>query len=505
MKKNKFKKYLKLGIFLLGISLLLVNCELKDENLGLSDSNIQVSHVSFKDLKEKKQLSGLFNKIETRFNKTPKIYGKNVYATDSTFYISTDFIYKTVKDSITNYSFKIVRPNIESTSIENLVVSKNNNTNALTLFIFEFYDANTGINSRYYQITDEELANNLFGKTIYIYGNPVEVQDCLNVSYEPCSGDLDADGHAPTSNCGGSATVLDFSDCFAGGGGGGGSGYTGGGSGYTDGGGYTGDNGYTSGGYTSGGGYNGGSTNSSTNYNAPNGAIAISDALVGDKEKPCQFLKDSITNNPLTKQYLFQMKQQGATGNEKGLRIQRNNTTHINQPSPNHVINTNNGSHFVTIFVNSSTIAVAHTHPDDDAVEMFSYNDIFKLAEMYYYTQNNSEIETTSLTHILITHGETYAIQFDDVDSAQTLLEIYQNVKEHDQFAKKLSNLYQPYNSSTFSNDLLSPKEQKRAMFRLLEEYNINISLYQANYDNTGKIDSWQEIDKTTIEKKPCN
>ena len=55
--KNKMKNYLKLGIFLFGISLILVNCKNNvDDIIADSKSSIHVKHISYNQLKKKKSL-----------------------------------------------------------------------------------------------------------------------------------------------------------------------------------------------------------------------------------------------------------------------------------------------------------------------------------------------------------------------------------------------------------------------------------------------------------------
>ncbi len=51
MKKNKLKNYLKLGIFLFGISLLLINC-VKEEIIEEVQQQKKVTRISFSDFKQ---------------------------------------------------------------------------------------------------------------------------------------------------------------------------------------------------------------------------------------------------------------------------------------------------------------------------------------------------------------------------------------------------------------------------------------------------------------------
>ena len=98
MKKRKIKNYLKSGIFLLGISLLLWNCN-KEEIGYLENSEAKIRHISYSDFKAKDNFSLLINKVEHKYfdrlkeAEKNKFQGKTIYSTDSTFYIQTDLIY----------------------------------------------------------------------------------------------------------------------------------------------------------------------------------------------------------------------------------------------------------------------------------------------------------------------------------------------------------------------------------------------------------------------------
>jgi len=98
MKKKKLTNFLKMGIFLLGISLLLWNCD--KEEIEYPDNNeASIKHISYTDFKSKDNFSLLINKVEHKYfdrlkeAEKNKFQGKTIYSTDSTFYIQTDLIY----------------------------------------------------------------------------------------------------------------------------------------------------------------------------------------------------------------------------------------------------------------------------------------------------------------------------------------------------------------------------------------------------------------------------
>ena len=98
MKKKKLTNFLKMGIFLLGISLLLWNCD--KEEIEYPDNNeASIKHISYTDFKSKDNFSLLINKVEHKyFDRLKEVeknefLGKTIYSSDNTFYIQTDLIY----------------------------------------------------------------------------------------------------------------------------------------------------------------------------------------------------------------------------------------------------------------------------------------------------------------------------------------------------------------------------------------------------------------------------
>ena len=109
----------------------------------------------------------------------------------------------------------------------------------------------------------------------------------------------------------------------------------------------------------------------------------------------------------------------------------------------------------------------------------------------------NKPINLVDITHIVIAEGRTFALRFDDADSVQKLLDIYENQTKRDLFYKKLENDY--LNDTTgppLYTTATTVEKQQEHIYNLLSEYNINMSLYEANYDTNGFISDWQKINK---------
>ena len=218
--QNNIFNVLKIAILILLISNIFISCDTNDEFIDLpKESKIKVTHISFDELKNSGDFEQVIQNVERKYSQL--LQGKNVTSNDSSFVINTDFIYQTTLDSIVNYTFMIERPELDSLKIENLIISKNTNTNETLLKIFEFDKENSQM-----QLYDVDLnAVNIdslgLDKVAYVYGEAIEIDDCVGVSYAPCSGNGTADGHDVTSNCNGSSTTFDFTNCHSRSGGGG--------------------------------------------------------------------------------------------------------------------------------------------------------------------------------------------------------------------------------------------------------------------------------------------
>lgn len=93
--KNR-KKLIKLGIFLLGISLLLFNCEKDIVNLEqetVTKSKYSISEIGISEIQ---QNSNLIEKLDRLTKKKKKLQSKNthnksVYSSEYDFTVNTDF------------------------------------------------------------------------------------------------------------------------------------------------------------------------------------------------------------------------------------------------------------------------------------------------------------------------------------------------------------------------------------------------------------------------------
>ncbi|BAO75847.1 hypothetical protein [Winogradskyella sp. PG-2] len=229
-------------------------------------------------------------------------------------------------------------------------------------------------------------------------------------------------------------------------------------------------------------------------------------------DKGCKQLKYSISDHPTIKTRLNQLTL-ASGNNEKGLRVDKRPTTDEYEPTP--ILDNSSGSNHINIIVNPYTAVIAHTHPNDVFYKMFSAPDILKMAQIAKKIQSDqsisaSTVEFTEITHILIFENSpgqhrTYALRFDDEATVNKLLNILNNSNRSMLFNKELKKAYESdhnYNTAQPETDIF---KQQQHLFNLLEDYNLNISLYEANYDANNLIDNWAKINKDTLEQEPCN
>jgi hypothetical protein len=177
--------------------------------------------------------------------------------------------------------------------------------------------------------------------------------------------------------------------------------------------------------------------------------------------------------------------------------------------------NNSNGGNQVNIRSNSQTTVIAHTHPASVDYKMFSAEDILKMAEMANKVENatQSNVQLTEITHIVMFNNnenpndpKAFALRFDNIASVQRLQNILNNPKQNRDFKKKLKSDYDDDNSGPplYQSTTTIAKQQEH-LFNLLDKNNLNISLYEANFDNNGFVNDWQKINKDSLAKEPCN
>ncbi len=206
---KKFKGLLKAVVFAMLMVFVLQGCD-DEQNVSNESNNheIMIKHLSESDLLKNDFIKEITDKIKDISTK------KNITSSDSTFVIKTKSFYKTTLDSVTNYSFLLLRNDKEYGELyyENFIVTEINNVYSFSIAKFNMENSEL--------LSLETVDSNLVSlQQIIDTTTKMELMDnCIIVSYLPCDGNGNADGHdAVEGYCHGSATVLDFSGCSSGG------------------------------------------------------------------------------------------------------------------------------------------------------------------------------------------------------------------------------------------------------------------------------------------------
>ena len=134
MKNRKFKNYLKTGILLIGISLMLCNCE-NDNEINHSQEvtenkklDYSLEKINYSELIKDEQIKKSLPFIEHRFStkKQSNIYGKSSTKVAENLTILTEEINRIVVEDVITWTFEIESPILESSDFENFLVKKYN-------------------------------------------------------------------------------------------------------------------------------------------------------------------------------------------------------------------------------------------------------------------------------------------------------------------------------------------------------------------------------------------
>ncbi|WP_179317970.1 hypothetical protein [Winogradskyella undariae] len=139
MKKHKLKSYLKLGILLFGISILITNCEKEDVNV-VEDNSTANPSISFKRINESEFLSNKKAKEQLKaFNNNSvsniNILARTVYNPTYDFTVDTDYANYLEYGNYHSYTFSVIRDEVNNNLIENFVLNlQNDGTYSLNLY-----------------------------------------------------------------------------------------------------------------------------------------------------------------------------------------------------------------------------------------------------------------------------------------------------------------------------------------------------------------------------------
>ena len=195
-----------------------------------------IKKVNFNEISSNKKLVEKLGKLNSKKEATVNPEGKIVYSSEYGFYVDTDYAnYIEDKNGKHSYIFKVYRDSVQN-KLDNIVFSlQEDNSYKVVLISYDLtsleqqnlergISINVSDNPRTaYLIEDENLASNIFSKTLMVY----EGNGCITIMEVSCSCNVhdDSTGY---SNCNSSCYTETVWWTNCGGSGGGGGGTTGG-------------------------------------------------------------------------------------------------------------------------------------------------------------------------------------------------------------------------------------------------------------------------------------
>lgn len=148
-KRSKIANLLKIGVLLLGVSLLLWNCEKQDEILNSPQSQFLIAHKNFSSVINNSNLVKKLEELSNYKTKSKNLFKEKVIATnDFTIFTERVTYTKSTYSSRESYTFYIERNGYkESNSVDNLILSKKVNEEDFKASIITYYFPNGIINN----------------------------------------------------------------------------------------------------------------------------------------------------------------------------------------------------------------------------------------------------------------------------------------------------------------------------------------------------------------------
>ncbi len=220
-KKNKSINYLKLGILLVGISLLLWNCENEADFITQEpqvQNSLQVKQSTFEEMIQDLSFKSTFEKFEEEKDKydrkqlnakTSKPQNNELYD----FKIIKKKINIIKKDSLTSYTFGVKRQDYSTDFFENLILSVNKSGKVKSYLVRYVYDKNSTLKP-----LKEGFSFKGTIKTLKLDFNKIKFQgkyqeDCIDNFLMLCSGGTNSScngtPHIPAGIC-----FDSFQHCF---------------------------------------------------------------------------------------------------------------------------------------------------------------------------------------------------------------------------------------------------------------------------------------------------
>ncbi|WP_417195238.1 hypothetical protein [Bizionia sp.] len=186
MKQTQIANYLKLGILLFGILLIVASCQKDDftnqsNESSKTESDFKITTLRKDKILEKKSLLTKLEKIETKLkvqSKATSINGREVYSEENGFTINTEYCKEIFDGTKYTYTFPVFRDE-DNGLLENLwLIEEADSTYTAYLVQYEFTAEDiTALNFRqqinvenkitYIELNADELVGDIFGKYYY--------------------------------------------------------------------------------------------------------------------------------------------------------------------------------------------------------------------------------------------------------------------------------------------------------------------------------------------------
>lgn len=206
-------------------------------------------------------------------------------------------------------------------------------------------------------------------------------------------------------------------------------------------------------------------------------------------KNPCDHLNFTTTEdanvNTLIKNII-----QNTQDREKSFQLNLNPNTGLYQPTD---IETSEERLTAKIHFNGSVIVFIHSHPSQ-AFGMFSGNDVLSIYSMYarYYS---NDVFFNNFTMMLVYGSDVFAIKMGSFATIAKFEEILSNEMKTKRFTDAFEKYYEVNHS---------PLQLKEDFFNVLEQFDLDIALFQADVSPNDMITGWNEVDKETLTLTPC-
>ena len=126
--KHKLKRILKLNIFVLGMLILLTNCQTEDlvlKNESITKSKAVVTKLNYEQFLRQQNVKPTVEKLK-KIELTKISNSKNRSNTERAIVtIDSSSINQVIKDGVVSYTFKVINSDLEANTFENLVIQTN--------------------------------------------------------------------------------------------------------------------------------------------------------------------------------------------------------------------------------------------------------------------------------------------------------------------------------------------------------------------------------------------